>query len=192
VGPNRLAVDRDGEPDTRACLDRHFAGGLGRPVRERHALAILGFIKPDRVVRQIEFDVELLEEIVAEKDGDIVLPETRLAGDQHFPVLADALADAELIDMNEFGLALAANADDATAWGLMSGQAQFRCCGKPHETDVRSGVDEDADLLAVDRAVENRPIVFRSQRPLGDPRHLAFALGGGAARQGKPDRGRRS
>src|SRR6266851_792053 len=190
LGAYPFAVDRDCQPDIRACLDRHLAGGLGRPIRERYALAIPGLINPHRVVRQIEFDVDLLEVVVAEKDGNVVA-KTLLAGDQHFPVLADALADPELIDMNGFGVRLAPDSEGAIAWGLISGQAQSRRCGAPHETHVRPGVDEDADLLAVDRAVENGPVVFGSKRPLGDPRHLAFAgLGGGAAREGEPDRGR--
>src|SRR5882672_10066183 len=74
----------------------------------------------------------------------------------------------------------------------MSGQAQFRCCGKPHETDVRSSVEQDADLLTVDRSVEDRPAASFPKRPLGDPRHPAFTLGGGgAARQGESDHGGR-
>ena len=191
LGADGLAVDRDGQPDFRARLDRHHAGGVGRPVRERYAFAIPGLIKPHRVVGQIEFDIGLMEKIVAEEEGDLVA-EIVLAGDRHAPVLARSLTDPELVEMNVFGAGLATDAEGAIAFGLISGQPQLRGCRALHETHLRPGVEQDADLPAVDLAVDDGPVVFRSNRPLRDPCQLALgSLGGGVASQGEPDRGRR-
>ena len=73
-------------------------------------------------MRQIEFDIDLLEEVVAEEDGDVVA-KALLAGDQHFPALADALTDPELVDVNVFGVSLAPDSEGAIARVLISGEA---------------------------------------------------------------------
>src|SRR5438445_146676 len=95
--------------------------------------------------------------------------------------------------MNVFGLRLAPAAESAIVFGLISGQAQLGGRRAPHETHLRPGVEQDADLPAVDLAVDDGPVVLSSNRPLRDPCQLALGGlgGGGVARQGEPDRGRR-
>src|SRR5437016_3191513 len=73
-------------------LDLHFAGPAGRPVRQRNAIATLGLKEPERTICEIELDIDLVEEIVAENKGD-VLTEIAFAGDYHAPTLARGLAD---------------------------------------------------------------------------------------------------
>src|SRR5436190_11439308 len=143
-------------------------------------------------MRQVEFDIDLVEKIVAEEDGDIAV-EIVLAGDQRSPVLADSFTDPELVDMNVFGAGLATDAEGAIAFGLISGQPQLRGCRAPHEAHLRPGVEQDADLLAVDLAVDDGPVVFRSNWPFRDPCQLALrGLGSGVACHGEADRSEKS
>ena len=53
-------------------FELHYVEGAARPVGERQIAAILRLEKTHRIVREIEFDIDLFEEVVAEKEGNIV------------------------------------------------------------------------------------------------------------------------
>ena len=105
----------------RPCYDRHH-DSVARPIRQRYAFAILALIKFDHIAGQIEFDIGLVEKIVAEDEEDIVA-EIVLSGDRDPPILAHRATDSELIEMNVLGAGLYAETRDQSAFHPESSQA---------------------------------------------------------------------
>src|SRR5207245_301531 len=111
---HRPAVDFNRELDRRprsiVSVETNDARSFGRPVREVLAFAIARLEQPDRVVREIEFDVGPAQEILAENDGD-VRAEFMLARNQHAPVAAHFRTKRKLVDGNRLDGAFAADPD---------------------------------------------------------------------------------
>ena len=89
---DRSLVDLYRQDDLRLGVvhgfDGDLAGDLSRPVGERHAVAILRLEQTDRIVRKVEFDVDIVEEIVAEDHID-ARGQLPCAGYDQLPAPAD-------------------------------------------------------------------------------------------------------
>src|SRR2546421_385705 len=145
-------------------LDFCVAGTTGRPIRERHALAILGLIKPDRTGGQIKFDIDLVEKILPEEKGDVVT-EVLLTGDDHLPVLVRGLTDLELVELRDLDIGLAAEPEKPITTGPSQRQAQPYRRRAQDQALPCPGVQYDADLPAVDGAIDDQLVVFQPNRP---------------------------
>ncbi len=151
--PHGLAVDLNPQNDLRLGvidgLDIDFAGALGRPIRQRHTVTLLGLEESDRTVGQIELDIDLIQEILAQDEGDLAA-EISFARDQHPPILARELADLEFIDIDRFGIGLAAYAEYPITPGLPSGQAQpLRCRTRDGQSAIWTILQLDAAATAM-------------------------------------------
>ena len=130
-----------------------------------------------------------MEEVVAEKKG-VVLPELALAEHENAPVAARSLAELHLVEHGVFDVRFPADAVGAVAG-----------CRLPRETEpvggraqdhavLRAGVEQDADLLSVDLAVDDQAAAVRLHAPFADLHQLAVRSGEerrGAHRQRKHD-----
>src|SRR5215469_13533034 len=78
-------------------LDGTVVGG--RPISERHAAAILRLKQPHCLVRKVEFDVELGEEVLTEDEANAGT-EVPFASGVDAPAPTRGPANLELIDRN--------------------------------------------------------------------------------------------
>src|SRR5438105_11807289 len=140
-------------------LDFCVAGTTGRPIRERHALAILGLIKPDCTGGQIKFDIDLVEEILTEEKGDVVT-EVSLTGDDYLPILVRGLTDLELIELRDLDIGFAAKSEKPITTGPSQRQSQPYCRRAQHQALASPGVHHDAVRPPVQRSTARRVVVF--------------------------------
>lgn len=107
-----MIVDADRENDLGTVdvepFELRFAGTSVRPIRQRCAVAILRLEQPDGFVRQVEFDIERLEEIFPEQNADIVAGIV-LASDKETQLLLHGLANHEFVDQGDLDLGFATN-----------------------------------------------------------------------------------
>src|SRR5438105_2735179 len=160
-------------------LDFCVAGTTSRPIRERHAFAILGLIKPDRTGGQIKFDIDLVEEILTEEKGDVVT-EVSLTGDDYLPILVRGLTDLELIELRDLDIGFAAKSEKPITTGPSQRQSQPYCRRAQDQALPSSGVQHDADLPTVDSAIDDQLVMFQPNRPFRDSHKFAFGGRGGA------------
>jgi hypothetical protein len=178
-----LVIDLDSQNDLRVIaidvLDFYLAGTIGRPIRERYAVAILGLIKPDRTGGQIKFDIDLMEEILPKEKGDVVT-EVSLTGDDHLPILVRGLTNPELVEMRELDIGFAAEPEKPITTGASQRQAQPYRRRAQDQALPRPGVQHDADLPAVDGTIDDELVMFQPNRPFRDPYEFAFGRRSGA------------
>src|SRR5208283_4871573 len=105
------------------------------------------------MVGQIELDVSQLQKILAENEvgvgTEIVFPR-----DEHAPTFAHGFANLELIDPRRLDACLAADTEHPNP--RSAPRETESVCGRAQDQAVaRSRIKDDADLLAVDRAVDD-------------------------------------
>ncbi len=125
-----------------------------------------------RVVREVELDIDLIEEVVAEEEG-IGTIEIVLAEDEGAPVLARRGANLQLVDDGVLDMRFPADAERAIAGRFVPGEAQPIRGGAHDEARPCAGVEQDVHLLPVDRAFDVQPPGLRLHFPFVDPQQLA-------------------
>jgi hypothetical protein len=116
-------------------------------------------------VDHIEFDIRSMKEIVPKKNRDIT-SQISFARDDYLPILACGLADPELIQPCNFNLGLAANPEKPQTLGPSSAQAQPCRRRAQDKAPLCPGVEQDADLLTIDRAIDDQLVMLQANGPL--------------------------
>jgi hypothetical protein len=124
------------------------------------------------VVGQIEFNIDLVEEILAQNHCSI-FNDRMLTCNEHAPAFARSLTDAEIVDQDRFGFGLSADAEYPIAPGFLALQPESIRRGSQYKRHHRPGVEDDARLLTVDRAVRDQLVPDHTDRQVGDLEHLA-------------------
>src|SRR6185312_1405194 len=144
------------------------------PIGKRHVLAAIERLEePHHAVGVIELEVDLLEEILAQ--DEVHAGERPLAAHPDAQVLAHHVPDPDLLDPRGEDAGSAAEAAHPFERAARL-EAEALCRGVGDEAEVRTGIDEHPDLLAVDLALDDRQAAAKAHRPFGDPHELA--LGG--------------
>ena len=154
-------------------FDRDFAGSLGRPVGERHTVAILRLEQTDHTVRKVEFDIDVVEEVVAQDDVD---PRRELpcARDDQVHAPADRRADAEAVHLRDLDRRFAADAEHPIVPRLPPGEIEPARRRRQDHAAHRAGVEHDADRLAVGGTLDDRVVTAGPNGPLVDPYERAL------------------
>ena len=177
---DRLAIDVDSQGDPRTVflhgLDLDFAGSLFRPVRERHAVTIFWLVQPDCLVGQVELDIEPAEEILAKKDI-LTFAKVVFTGDEQLQTLRRNFAELEVVDDRNLHLRFATHAVHPTSRCLALRQVEPHGRGPQNQTPRCPGVQDDADLLAIDGAIHDDLVANYSDGPIHDPHELALGVG---------------
>src|SRR6266853_4349810 len=143
----------------------NFASGAGRPICERHAVAILGLKQPQHFLRQVKFQFDLLEKFGAKKEAIACVLVWPDPGSFQSPILSHGAADLELVDMRELGVTLPANAQHPGSPELMSGEPQTQCSAAFKQGSAYPCIQKDGNFLSVDEAVYGRCALSRVERP---------------------------